>query len=209
VPDLPLQQEDSVSAEMAPEAVGQTCTICQTSIASGEAVTFCRQCKLAYHADCWQENGGCAVYGCDQAPKHVKSAESSLDDVARRGWGNTKQCPYCGENIRSAALKCKFCHEVFENAEPITSAEIDLKQLAKLRGSAQRSKAVVYLIFSILSCAAPVMALLGLIWVFWNRKKFKAMDMSDQVMVYAGLGASLLVSVIMLLSLVFSAIEGS
>ena len=30
-----------------------------------EETFFCPDCKTPYHVECWYENGGCAVYGCD------------------------------------------------------------------------------------------------------------------------------------------------
>ena len=49
------------------------CAICQTSIYPAEQTHPCPKCGLVFHAECWQENFGCASYGCDQvnalAPK--------------------------------------------------------------------------------------------------------------------------------------------
>lgn len=28
----------------------------------------------------------------------------------------TKQCPYCGESVHADAVKCKYCHEYFDEA---------------------------------------------------------------------------------------------
>ncbi len=43
-----------------------TCGICQSAIADDEATSVCPDCDLIFHADCWQENLGCAAYGCKQ-----------------------------------------------------------------------------------------------------------------------------------------------
>ena len=49
------------------------CPICQTSIYPAEQTHKCGACGLIFHAECWQENFGCASYGCEQvnalAPK--------------------------------------------------------------------------------------------------------------------------------------------
>lgn len=49
------------------------CAICQSSIYPAEETHRCAKCGLVFHAECWQENLGCASYGCDQvnvlAPK--------------------------------------------------------------------------------------------------------------------------------------------
>ena len=54
------------------------CAICQCPIGAGDQRTSCPDCHAAYHADCWQDNGGCAVYGCSQVPPTQK-----LSDVER------------------------------------------------------------------------------------------------------------------------------
>src|ERR1700722_19641558 len=44
------------------------CAICQSPLSDGEAKVACPDCHTEYHAECWQENQGCAVYGCAQVP---------------------------------------------------------------------------------------------------------------------------------------------
>jgi hypothetical protein len=49
------------------------CAICQSSIYPAEKTHTCSACGLVFHTECWEENFGCASYGCSQvnalAPK--------------------------------------------------------------------------------------------------------------------------------------------
>jgi hypothetical protein len=45
---------------------GQTCGVCQFPIDADEERTRCPHCALPFHAECWEENYGCAAYGCPQ-----------------------------------------------------------------------------------------------------------------------------------------------
>jgi hypothetical protein len=47
-------------------AQGALCSICQCPILPGEETHHCTECEHDYHADCWEENKGCASYGCTQ-----------------------------------------------------------------------------------------------------------------------------------------------
>lgn len=42
------------------------CTFCQTPIKNEDEEYFCTSCNSPYHKDCWEENKGCAVYGCGE-----------------------------------------------------------------------------------------------------------------------------------------------
>jgi len=44
-----------------------TCPLCQTRVLRGEVFVSCPSCHAQYHDDCWEYNGGCAVYGCGGA----------------------------------------------------------------------------------------------------------------------------------------------
>ena len=43
---------------------GKICPVCNTVIMPNENVRRCPHCGVAYHADCWIKNGGCATPGC-------------------------------------------------------------------------------------------------------------------------------------------------
>ncbi|MDR3234111.1 MAG: hypothetical protein LBT46_10700 [Planctomycetaceae bacterium] len=40
------------------------CAYCGAEIGFDEPVTACNECSVPYHADCWNANGHCAIYGC-------------------------------------------------------------------------------------------------------------------------------------------------
>lgn len=53
----------------AKDANGRTCPYCRSTIEERERVTECPACNATHHADCWAENGGCAVPLCEGGPK--------------------------------------------------------------------------------------------------------------------------------------------
>src|SRR5690349_324836 len=48
------------------------CPVCLTPLDDAGPGVSCPACATRFHADCWEENGGCAVYGCAQAPATEK-----------------------------------------------------------------------------------------------------------------------------------------
>ena len=42
------------------------CPVCSTPVESADVRTVCTSCKVTFHQECWQENKGCATYGCNQ-----------------------------------------------------------------------------------------------------------------------------------------------
>lgn len=53
------------------------CAACHTAIASGEPMHACPACAATMHAGCWEENRGCATYGCAQAGVLDAAGETS------------------------------------------------------------------------------------------------------------------------------------
>jgi len=44
----------------------QVCSICGSDVCENEETVICPDCSTVYHESCWQENLGCATYGCKQ-----------------------------------------------------------------------------------------------------------------------------------------------
>jgi hypothetical protein len=57
------------------EAESITCGVCQSPIGAGEAIATCGECGSSYHQACWEENRGCASYGCGQVNALAEEAE--------------------------------------------------------------------------------------------------------------------------------------
>jgi len=71
------------------------CPYCRAAIEPGEADTLlCPGCGTPHHADCFEENGGCTVFGCSAAPAAepklsigAHDLESAAGSVAPPGGG--------------------------------------------------------------------------------------------------------------------------
>src|SRR5215472_10382089 len=42
---------------------------------------FCTACGMPHHEDCYQENGGCTVFGCPKAPADDPKLQVSYGDL--------------------------------------------------------------------------------------------------------------------------------
>jgi TM2 domain-containing membrane protein YozV len=74
------------------------CPYCNSRVdPSGETIEICPACDAQHHVECWQENGGCTVYGCTAAPpdepKLILQAEDFSEPAAAPppppGWSET------------------------------------------------------------------------------------------------------------------------
>ena len=92
------------------------CSICHTLIKDKDQTASCSECDNVYHKSCWDEMGGCATYGCAEAPVAEKTSPTSGHG---RGWGDTKACPSCTREINSSLLVC-MCGARFPYADPMS-----------------------------------------------------------------------------------------
>jgi TM2 domain-containing membrane protein YozV len=54
------------------------CPYCRTPIEPDDEIHKCSACGTVHHLECWEENGGCTVFGCANAP--VEEAKITLTD---------------------------------------------------------------------------------------------------------------------------------
>jgi TM2 domain-containing membrane protein YozV len=62
------------------------CPYCRTEVGVGEAtVTLCKGCSTPHHSDCYEENGGCTIFGCSEAPAEETPLKILAPDLVRLG----------------------------------------------------------------------------------------------------------------------------
>jgi hypothetical protein len=81
----------------------QTCSRCNAALAFGQDAVVCLACQKAYHGACWDEAGGCATTGCENAaiPRLDPQTTAKKEVPAGR-----QECPHCG---RHYPVRAKFC----------------------------------------------------------------------------------------------------
>jgi TM2 domain-containing membrane protein YozV len=60
---------------------GASCPYCRTAFEPDDAIVACSGCQTEHHADCLEENGGCTVFGCSQAPAEEPKISVSDQDL--------------------------------------------------------------------------------------------------------------------------------
>ena len=66
----PHRSAGGESAAATRELAGRSCPYCRFPLKEGGAIATCPACNAVHHADCYAENGGCAVAGCTAGPSH-------------------------------------------------------------------------------------------------------------------------------------------
>jgi hypothetical protein len=137
------------------EIAGASCPICLTGLGGPDAVASvrCPACRLAYHAECWGENGGCGAFGCPLAPEAPKEEQEGPVQTA---WGDAKKCPRCGKEIQAIAIKCRHCKADLGTRDAISTKEWREMQRLKADSGKGRTVAVAAFLCSATCVAMPV-----------------------------------------------------
>lgn len=118
----------------------EDCPYCLSPIADNEEATECPVCGAAYHAECYEESGGCAYKDCEKrarpnaievtvdAEPHTvlvlsKESVEQAPSVARKRTSNP--CLKCGAQLPEGQIYCAEC-------EPTISDSMDTTKLAPL-----------------------------------------------------------------------------
>ena len=62
-----IDLEQPSHKESAVQQPSNICPVCSTEIQATDETIICPDCKIVYHKDCWNDNNGCATYGCKSA----------------------------------------------------------------------------------------------------------------------------------------------
>jgi hypothetical protein len=129
------------------------CSICRFPILPTDSVTECPQCDAEYHQVCWNGIGGCATYGCAAAAQSEKAVTVG---AIKKGWGDEKTCPDCGQFIGASLLRCTSCKARFPWAEPMTKEEYrDWSEQQKGQASGRKLLFILFIV-SLFGLPAPL-----------------------------------------------------
>jgi hypothetical protein len=174
------------------------CSICQTLVGETDETEACPVCQQVYHRSCWEDLGGCATYGCQEAAPAEKPAPAA---TAGTGWGDWKTCPACRRDIGSSLLLCP-CGARFPNADPMTGAEYRAFR-EKERWVRGRRRTILWLfLVSLLGLPAPVTGPIAGVVAHRSREELAG---ADGTFVAIGYGAAALGAVHGLLILLLAA----
>ena len=168
---------------------GHACAICQTAIAAGETVGRCPSCEAPFHGECWEENGGCASYGCPHVPSVPRTEPGPGEGSSF--WGQEdKACPRCGQRIRLAALRCRHCGQVFDTRAPAAPGAAP--------GATRPSGAVavVLLVLGLVPFTAPLVLVAGGLGLWLARRRVRRWPATRRAMAVVGVAAAAVVSVL-------------
>jgi hypothetical protein len=185
---------------------GVLCQICQSTTVGNAQTITCPNCQQVYHKECWDEIGGCGTYGCASGPSIDKSENAVQSPLT--AWGDTKQCPACGETIKSIALRCRYCGTDFSSVDPLSLADLHRQVTTQEQDKAFKSKVIAIFIGSLIGVLAPIVLIVGLIYLLPRKKQLRRCGPVFAIMGYTSLGLSALYSVLMLLFLIITALDG-
>ena len=198
-PDRPAVPTDPHRPPVTPVAAG-TCPICQTALGT-EPRHHCEKCDTPHHAECWTEIGGCGIYGCAAAHDVPKETPQNTQSGA---WGDYKDCPRCGNRLRSTALRCRSCRAAFDTTDPMTRREYRESQARAARLASLKTNALVQFGLSVVGCLSPVMFLVSLFSLVPRRRELAQVGPIYPVLAYIAVGLSFVFSLLMTVGIALS-----
>ena len=201
VPDSPANYSS------AGDDIVEWCAICQSALEAAESTALCPDCHTPFHAECWQENGGCAIYGCPSVPP---TEHRGTLEIPSSHWGQeNRPCPACVREILAAAVRCRHCGAMFSSGRTEERTEFQQRAELKERLPAARRNIVILFVLSVIPCVAPLAVLIGAIWYRSNRETIRALPALYgglcKIALGLGAGQTILIVVMLMLFSVFRA----
>lgn len=82
-----------------------SCPVCCCEILAEDESVACPDCATMYHKDCWEENKGCAIYGCQSA--HCLDVHAQQQE--QESGQNEISCPWCYTLVSPKTVICPSC----------------------------------------------------------------------------------------------------
>ncbi len=110
------------------------CPVCSTEIQPGEEMVICPDCKIAYHKDCWNDNNGCATYGCKQVgclnpppikvniPTEGPISPPNQSPILSFPPAGTFECPHCHTKMTAGTKVCWSCGKKIVNTVKVNNS---------------------------------------------------------------------------------------
>lgn len=105
------------------------CSICGCAFEETDEIRICPNCKSPYHEDCWQENRGCATYGCGSTV-HQQVHVAEEPQSGQNGGAGMIPCPACGAMHPASDLVCASCGKLLGDGLPKESVMSRIKKVA-------------------------------------------------------------------------------
>lgn len=183
------------------------CPLCQGPLEPDNEKIVCTDCKTGYHAECWEENQGCAIYGCPQVPPTEKRQDI---EIPVSYWGKEqKPCPSCGQEILATALRCRHCGAIFSSIRPESKDEYSQHERLKQQLPDLRKRAVWFFIFNVLTFSAPLAAVAGYFWYTSHREDIKSLPPLYSMLFSIGLTVGIVQTIIIIfMGILFAIFRG-
>lgn len=85
------------------------CSWCGDGLKLGEDGAVCEACESVHHARCWDEQRGCGLNSCINAPL---SNLGLMPPGQEQTNSNETACPHCKKKIFSDEDICRYCGEI-------------------------------------------------------------------------------------------------